>query len=62
MNIHNILEIFEQQNAFGRYVYGGEITLEEANIDQNNLMRDIRNFSHKTKPQLDNKIQKKSCS
>ena len=46
--------------TFGRDIYEGEITLEEANIDQDNLLRGIRNFSNKTKPQLDNKIQEKN--
>ena len=45
--------------AFGRDIYEGNITLEEATKDQDNWLRDIRNFNTITKPQLDNKIQEK---
>ena len=45
--------------TFGRDIYNGIITLAEANIDQDNLLRDIGNFNYKTRPQLDNKIQEK---
>ena len=45
--------------TLGRDIYEGRITLEEANIDQDNLLRDIRNFNNETRPQNDNKIQEK---
>ena len=50
---------FQTIRTFGRDIYERKITLEEANIDQDNLLRDIRNFNNKTRPQNDNKIQEK---
>ena len=50
---------FRTIRTFGRDIYEGKITLEEANIDQDNLLRDIRNFNNKTRPQNDRKIQEK---
>ena len=44
---------------FGRDIYEGKITLEEANIEQDNLLRDIRNFNNKPRPQNGRKIQEK---
>ena len=54
-DIRNIQTI----KMFDRDIHEGEITLEEANIDQDNLLRDIRNFNQKTNPQLDNNMQEK---
>ena len=45
--------------TFGRDIYESKITLEEANIDQDNLLKDIRNFNNKTRSQNDNKVQGK---
>ena len=50
---------FRTVRTFGRGIYEGKITLEEANIDQDNLLRDIRNFNNKTRPENDRKIQEK---
>ena len=50
---------FQTIRTFGRDIYEGKITLEEANIDQDNLLRDIRNFNNKTRPHNYNKIQEK---
>ena len=49
---------FRTIKAFGRDLYEGKITLEEANEDQDNLLRDIRNFNYKTRPQNDKKKKK----
>ena len=40
---------------FGRDIYEGKITLEEANEDQTNLLNDIRNFKKNIRPQNDKK-------
>ena len=49
--------------TFGRDIYEGKTTLEEANTDQDHLLRDIRNFNNKTRLQNDKKIrEKKYCS
>ena len=55
---------FRTIKAFGRDLYEGKITLEEANEDQDNLLRDIRNFNYKTRPQNDKKKKKRkrNCS
>ena len=50
---------FRTIKAFGRDIYEGNITLEEAAKDQDNWLRDIINFNTITKPQVDNKIQEK---
>ena len=45
--------------TFGRGIYEGKITLEEANDDQTNLLNDIRNFKNNTRPQNDKKKQER---
>ena len=50
---------FRTVKTFGRDIYEGKITLEEANTDQDNILRDIRNFNNKATPQKYNKKQKK---
>ena len=45
--------------TLGRDIYEGKITLEETNIDQDNLLRDIWNFINRTRPQNDSKMQEK---
>ena len=50
---------FRTVRTFGRYIYEGKITLEEANIDQDNSFRDIKNFNNKTRPQNDRKKEEK---
>ena len=50
---------FRIVRTLGRDIYEGKITLQEANIDQDNLMKDIRNSNNKTRPQNDWKIQVK---
>ena len=42
---------FRTVRTFGRDIYEDKITLEEASIDQDNLLRDIRNFNNKARPQ-----------
>ena len=41
---------FQTIKTFGRDSYEGEITLKEADEDQSNLLNEIRNFDHKTRP------------
>ena len=53
---------FQTVRTLGRDIYEGKITLEEANIEQNNLQRDIKNFNSRTRPQNNIKIHKKNCS
>ena len=53
---------FQTVRTLGRDVYEGKITLEEANIEQNNLQRDIKNFNSRTRPQNNIKIHKKNRS
>ena len=50
---------FRTIKTFGRDIYEGNITLDEANIDQDNLLMGIRNFNSRTRPQNDMKIQEK---
>ena len=57
--IHNFRN-FRTIRTFGRDIYEGNITLDEASIEQDNLLRDIRNFSSRTRPQNDMKIQEKN--
>ena len=45
--------------TFGRDIYNGEITLKEADEEQSSLLNEIRNFRDKTKPQDEEKKQKK---
>ena len=45
--------------TFSRDIYEIKITLEEAKTGQNNLLKDIRNFNNKTRPQNYKKIQEK---
>ena len=51
---------FQTIKTFGRDIYEGNITLDEANIEQDNLLRDIRNFNSRTRPQNNMKIQEKN--
>ena len=50
---------FQTIRTFGEDIYNGEITLEEADIDQSNLLNEIKNFKYKTKPKSDKKSKKK---
>ena len=50
---------FRTIRTFGRDIYNGEITLKEANEDQASLLNEIMNFRDKTKPQDEEKKQKK---
>ena len=51
---------FRTIRTFVRDINEGKITLEEANTDQDNLLRDIRNLNNKTRPQNYKKIQEKN--
>ena len=56
-------ENFETIKAFGKNIYDGTITLEEANDYQNDLVVKIMNFRKKTKPRNpEKKIRKRNCS
>ena len=55
MNIRN----FQTIRTFGRDIYEGNITLDEASIEQDDLLREIGNFNSRTRPQNDMKIQEK---
>ena len=48
--------------SFGRDIYNGEITLKEADEDQESLVNEIKKFSTKTKPRSEEKKKKKRCS
>ena len=50
---------FRTIRAFGRDIYNGEITLKEADEDQASLINEIMNFRDKTKPQNEEKKEKK---
>ena len=50
---------FRTVRTLGRDIYEGKITLEEANIHQDNLLRVIRNFNNRTRPQNDREMQEK---
>ena len=43
----------------GEDIYGGKITLEEANEDQSDLADKINEFNKKTRPKSDRKKQKR---
>ena len=45
--------------SFGRDIYNGEITLKEANEDQESLVDEIKKFSTKTKPRSEEKKREK---
>ena len=54
---------FRTIRTFGRDIYNGEITIEEADKDQASLLNEIKNFRDKTKPQdEEKKTEKKRCS
>ena len=50
---------FRTIRTFGRDIYHGEITFKEADEDQASLLNEIMNFRDKTKPQDEEKNQKK---
>ena len=50
---------FQTIKTFGRDIYNGDITLKQADEDQNNLLIEIINFKNKTKPQDPEEIQNK---
>ena len=52
---------FKTRN-FGKDIYGGEITLDEADKDQSDLLNEIKNFSDRTRPKRpEKKTRKKNC-
>ena len=59
IKIHTTLKIFQIIRTFGEDIYNGEITLEEADNDQSNLLNEIKNFKYKTEPKSDKKRQEK---
>ena len=50
---------FKTIRTFGRNIYEDAISLEEANEDQSDLVNEIKKFSNKTRPQNDDKNEKK---
>ena len=48
---------FQTIRTFGEDIYNGEITLEEADKDQSNLVEKNNDFIKKTRPRSDNKRQ-----
>ena len=50
---------FRTKKTFGRDIYNDKITLKEAEEEQSSLLNEIRNFKDKTKPQDEEKKQKK---
>ena len=52
---------FQTIRTFGEDIYNGEITLEEADKDQSNLLEKNNDFIKKTRPRSDNKRQEKKC-
>ena len=50
---------FQTIRTFGEDIYNGEITLEEADNNQSNLLNEIKNFKYKTEPKSDKKRQEK---
>ena len=55
----NVFRNFQTIRTFGRDIYEDNITLDEANIEQDNLLEDIRNFNSRIRSQNDMKIQEK---
>ena len=53
---------FQTIRTFGRDIYNGEITINEANEDQTSLLAEIINFKNKTKPRDKIKKQKRRIS
>ena len=50
---------FQTINTFGRDIYEGKVTIEEANEYQTGLLAEIMNFSKNTKPRSQEKNKKK---
>ena len=50
---------FQTIRTFGKDIYEGEITFEEADEDQPNLLNSIIDFKNKTRPQNNIKKQEK---
>ena len=50
---------FQTLRTFGEDIYNGEITLEEPDKDQSNLVEKINDFIEKTRPKSDKKRQEK---
>ena len=55
----NSFKNFQAIKTFGRDIYEGKITIEEANEYQTNLLAEIINFRKKTKPKSQGKKQEK---
>ena len=53
---------FRTIRNFGKDIYEGEITLEEADKDQSDLLNEIKNFSDKTRPKSPEKKQEKEIA
>ena len=58
INIYDF-QNFQTIRTFGRDIYNGEISLEEANEDQETLLDEIVYFNKKTKPRNERKKQEK---
>ena len=55
----NNFKNFQIIRTFGEDIYNGEITLEETDKDQSNLVEKINDFIKKTRPKSDKKTQEK---
>ena len=51
---------FRTIRNFGNDIYNGEITFEEADEDQSNLIDEIKNFNHRTRPKNYKKKKRKN--
>ena len=56
-----ILENFRTIRTFGDDIYNGEITLEEADKYQSDLLNEIKNFNDKTRLKNYKKTRKRNC-
>ena len=53
---------FRTIRTFGRYIYDGKISLEEADEDQSDLADETEKFKNKTRPKnLEKKTRKRKC-
>ena len=58
-----IFKNFQTIKTFGRDIYEGKITIEEANEYQTDLLAEIMNFRKNTKPRSqEKKTRKRNCS
>ena len=49
---------YETIRSFGDGIYTGKIKIDEAEIDQNNILKNIVEFNNKSRP-IENKVKKR---